>query len=119
MLRINRRPVRDGCILLWGIFSEAPGAILDLEPAQRLEHRGPDATTIAVQIADNVRHATAERALKRALPGTQIIGTADDAERAGANGQLVRNVVTIIAALALIVGGLGVMNTMAMAVLER
>ena len=67
----------------------------------------------------DVKHAVAERALKRALPGTQILGTADDAERAGANGQLVRNVVTIIAALALIVGGLGVTNTMAMAVLER
>ena len=102
-----------------GIFFEDAGAILDLPTAQRLEHRGDDATTIAVQLGPDVRHAVAERAMKRDLPGIQILGTADDASRAGANGQLVRNAVTIIAALALIVGGLGVTNTMAMAVLER
>ncbi len=48
-----------------------------------------------------------------------MIGTGDDPSRVGANGELVRKAVTIIAALALIVGGLGVTNTMAMAVLER
>jgi putative ABC transport system permease protein len=118
-LQVKRKRFTVGGIYHSGVFFEDTGAILDLATAQRLERRGADATTIAVQLADNVRHDTAEKALKRALPGTQIIGTADDAERAGANGQLVRNVVTIIAALALIVGGLGVTNTMAMAVLER
>jgi putative ABC transport system permease protein len=53
------------------------------------------------------------------VPGTQVIGTADEATRVGANGDLVRKTVDIVAALALIVGGLGVTNTMAMAVLER
>jgi putative ABC transport system permease protein len=53
------------------------------------------------------------------VPGTQVISTADEATRAGANGELVGKTVDIVAALALIVGGLGVTNTMAMAVLER
>jgi putative ABC transport system permease protein len=118
-LQVKRKRFTVNGIYHSGIFFEDTGAILDLPTAQRLAHRGADATTIAVQLADNVRHDVAEKALKGALPGTQIIGTADDASRAGANGQLVRNVVTIIAALALIVGGLGVTNTMAMAVLER
>jgi putative ABC transport system permease protein len=118
-LKVKRRSFTVNGIYHSGIFFEDTGAILDLNTAQRLARRGDDATTIAVQVAANVRHSVARKALKRALPGTQIIGTADDAERAGANGQLVRNVVTIIAALALIVGGLGVTNTMAMAVLER
>jgi putative ABC transport system permease protein len=118
-LAIKRRRFTVAGIYHSGIFFEDTGAILDLDTAQRLEHRGDDATTIAVQLAPNVRHGAAERALRRALPGTQIIGTADDAVRAGANGHLVRNAVTLIAALALIVGGLGVTNTMAMAVLER
>ena len=119
ILQVKHRRFTVNGIYHSGIFFEDTGAILDLNTAQRLEQRGADATTIAVQLADNVRHDAAEKAIKRALPGTQVIGTADDAERAGANGQLVRNVVTIIAALALIVGGLGVTNTMAMAVLER
>ena len=118
-MRVKGRPFTVRGTYHSGIFFEDTGAILDLNTAQHLEHRGADATTIAVQLATDVRHDVAERALRRALPGTQIIGTADDATRAGANGQLVRNAVTIIAALALIVGGLGVTNTMAMAVLER
>jgi putative ABC transport system permease protein len=118
-LRVKRGRFTVAGIYHSGIFFEDAGAILDLPTAQRLEHRGADATTIAVQLGPDVHHSVAERAIRRALPGTQILGTADDASRAGANGQLVRNAVTIIAALALIVGGLGVTNTMAMAVLER
>jgi putative ABC transport system permease protein len=118
-LVVKRRPFTVNGIYHSGVFFEDTGAILDLPIAQRLAHRGNDVTTVAVQLAPDVRHSTAEKALRRALPGTQIIGTPDEAERVGANGQLVRKVVTIIAALALIVGGLGVANTMAMAVMER
>jgi putative ABC transport system permease protein len=118
-LAVKRRPFTVNGIYHSGVFFEDTGAILDLPTAQRLAHRGSDVTTVAVQLAPDVRHSTAEKALRRALPGTQIIGTPDEAERVGANGQLVRKVVTIIAALALIVGGLGVANTMAMAVMER
>jgi putative ABC transport system permease protein len=118
-LAVKRRPFTVNGIYHSGVFFEDTGAILDLPTAQRLAHRGSDVTTVAVQVAPDVRHSTAEKALRRALPGTQIIGTPDEAERVGANGQLVRKVVTIIAALALIVGGLGVANTMAMAVMER
>jgi len=118
-LMVKKKPFRVTGIYHSGIFFEDTGAILDLATAQRLEHRGSDVTTVAVQLAPDARHSTAEKALRRALPGTQIIGTPDEAARAGANGQLVRKVVTIIAALALIVGGLGVANTMAMAVMER
>jgi len=118
-LVVKRRPFTVAGIYHSGIFFEDTGAILDLPTAQRMEHKAGDATTIAVQYPDNVRHDVATKALKQSLPGIQVIGTPEEATRAGANGQLVRNAVTIIAALALIVGGLGVTNTMAMAVLER
>jgi putative ABC transport system permease protein len=118
-IRIKRRPFTVSGIYHSGVFFEDAGAVIDLKVAQRLERRAADATTIAVQVAPDVRNATVAKALRRALPGTQVIGTAEEATRAGANGQLVRQTVTIIAALALIVGGLGVTNTMAMAVLER
>jgi ABC-type antimicrobial peptide transport system permease subunit len=118
-LRIKNRPFTVAGIYHSGVFFEDSGAVVDLGVAQRLEQRGADATTIAVQLAPDVHNAAAAKSLRRALPGTQVIGTADEATRAGANGQLVGKTVDIIAALALIVGGLGVTNTMAMAVLER
>jgi putative ABC transport system permease protein len=118
-LKVKRRTFTVAGIYHSGVFFEDAGAVLDLKVAQRLERRGNDATTIAVQVATDAHNATVAKALRRALPGTQVIGTAEEATRAGANGELVRKTVTIIAALALIVGGLGVTNTMAMAVLER
>jgi putative ABC transport system permease protein len=118
-LAIKRRPFTVAGIYHSGVFFEDAGAVLDIGTAQRLERRGAEATTIAVQLATDAHRSAVATELRRALPGTQVIGTADEATRAGANGELVRKTVTIIAALALIVGGLGVTNTMAMAVLER
>jgi ABC-type lipoprotein release transport system permease subunit len=102
-----------------GIFFEDTGATLDLGAAQRLEHRRGEATTIAVQLNPSVPLDSAEKSIKQSFPGITILGSADDASRVGANGELVTKAVTIIATLALILGGLGVTNTMAMAVLER
>jgi putative ABC transport system permease protein len=102
-----------------GVFFEDAGATIDLAVAQALEHRSGDATTIAVQLPPDEPQAPVEAAIRSSIPGITVIGTADDPSRIGANGELVRKAVTIIAALALIVGGLGVANTMAMAVLER
>ncbi|HXS45780.1 MAG TPA: ABC transporter permease [Solirubrobacteraceae bacterium] len=118
-LKVKRRAFTVAGVYHTGIFFEDGGAILDLPTAQRLEHRGAEATTIAVALARDAHHAATARALRRALPGTQVIGTPDEATRIGANGVLVGKTVTLIATLALIVGGLGVTNTMAMAVLER
>jgi putative ABC transport system permease protein len=118
-LNVQRRRFSVTGIYHSGIFFEDTGAMIDLQTAQRIARRPGDATTIAVELAPDARRAAVERALRRDLPGTQIIGTPDDAVRAGANGSLIRNAVRIIGALALIVGGLGVANTMAMAVLER
>jgi putative ABC transport system permease protein len=118
-MTVKRRAFTVAGVYHTGIFFEDAGAMLDLATAQRLEHRGREATTVAVALATDAHERATARALRRALPGTQVIGTADEATRVGANGVLVGKTVTLIAALALIVGGLGVTNTMAMAVLER
>ena len=90
-LQVKKRRFTVTGIYHSGVFFEDTGAILDLDTAQRLEHRG--------ERRDDRRGAARARtsgtpppsaSLKRALPGTQILGTADEAERAGANGQLVR-----------------------------
>jgi putative ABC transport system permease protein len=118
-LAIHRHKFTIAGIYHTGIFFEDGGAILDLKTAQKLEGRAGEATTIVVGFKPDVHHDAGVRQLKRQNPGITIIGNAGEAARAGANGQLIHNTVTIVAALALIVGGLGVLNTMAMAVLER
>jgi putative ABC transport system permease protein len=118
-LRISKRPFTVSGVYHTGVFFEDTGAVLPLPVAQALAHRQGDATTIAVQLATDAHNAAVKRDIKRDLPGTTVLGTGDDASRAGANGQLVKTTETIMAALALIVGGLGVANTMAMAVMER
>jgi putative ABC transport system permease protein len=102
-----------------GIFFEDIGAVLDLKTAQKLDNRVDEATTIVVNLSRDAHQAQAVASIRKANPDLTVISDAQEAARAGANGQLVHNTVTIIAALALIVGGLGVLNTMAMAVLER
>jgi putative ABC transport system permease protein len=122
---VKRQRFRVAGVYHTGIFFEDTGAVLALPVAQRLQRNrgeaaiGAGATTIAVEVKSSVTQSVAEREVRRAFPGTTIIGTGDDPSRIGANGELVHNAVEIVAALALIVGGLAVANTMAMAVLER
>jgi putative ABC transport system permease protein len=118
-LTVKKRRYTIAGIYHTGVFFEDGGAVMDLKTAQKIEHRGNDATTIVVGFKSDVHHDPAVKALKKANPELNVVGNAGEAARAGANGQLVHKTVTIVAALALIVGGLGVLNTMAMAVLER
>ena len=122
-LTVKGKRLRVAGIYHTGIFYEDGGAVLDLPVAEKL--RGPRtstvpaATTIPVEISPTTTESDAERAVRRGFSGVTIIGTNDDPSRIGANGELVQKAVDIIAALALIVGGLGVTNTLAMAVIER
>lgn len=118
-LTVRRHPFTVSGIYHSGVYFQDSGATLALGTAQRLTQRQGEATTIAVQLADGVQERSAEAAIRAGFPGTTVIGAADDPARIGTGGQLVRTAVDVIAALALIVGGLGVSNTMAMAVLER
>ena len=86
---------------------------------RRLEGRRGEATTIAVQLSPRFRAKVAAAEPRSRLPRHPIIGNPDDAVRAGANSVLLGKGEFLIAVLALIVGGIGVTNTMLMAVLER
>lgn len=125
-LTVKGHPFTVGGVYHSGILFEDTGAVLDLPVAQKLQSHdrrtaplAAGATTIAVQVPSDVSQSAAEQQIRTHFPGTTVIGTNDDPSRIGANGELVQKAVEIIAALALIVGGLGITNTMAMAVLER
>jgi putative ABC transport system permease protein len=102
-----------------GILFEDSGAILDLAAAQELMQRGGEVTNAIVRLSPGTRASEAARAIEHALPGTQAITTAQQALRAGANGTLISKAILVIVAIALVVGVIGVANTMAMAIAER
>lgn len=102
-----------------GILFEDSGAVLDLTGAQALMRRPGEATNVIVSLAPGTRADEAAKAIERALPGTQAITTAQQALRAGANGTLISKAILVIVAIALVVGVIGVANTMAMAIAER
>ena len=63
--------------------------------------------------------AQASRSITRQFPHTQVIGTPQEAARAGANGALIHNATLVIVIIALVLGAISVTNTMAMSVFER
>jgi putative ABC transport system permease protein len=102
-----------------GILFEDSGAILSLADAQRLAQRPGEETNVIVSLAAGTRAADAAKAIERRLPGTQAITTAQQALRVGANGTLIAKAILAIVAIAIVVGVIGVANTMAMAIAER
>ena len=76
-------------------------------------------TSIVVKLAPGTRPSTAEQRIATQFPGLLVISDPDEALRAGANGQLIAKIDLVIVVLALLIGGIGVMNTMLMSVIER
>lgn len=102
-----------------GQFFVDTGAMMDLRQAQSIIQRPDEVTTIAVQVAADAHTQDVRKAITAGVPGTDVIANPDEASRAGANGRLIHKTVLLLVAVALIIGGIGVANTMAMAVLER
>jgi putative ABC transport system permease protein len=102
-----------------GVAYQDSGAFVPLASAQAISGRQGEATTIPVKLDVGTRPATARQVIARRFPGILVISDAEEATRAGANGQLISKAALVIAVLALVIGGIGVMNTMLMAVIER
>lgn len=102
-----------------GILFEDSGAVLGLEEARRLTGRSAEETSVAVRLSPGVRSSAAAREIERRFPGTQAISEPGEALRVGANGTLISKAILVIVVIALIVGVIGVTNTMAMAIAER
>jgi putative ABC transport system permease protein len=118
-LTVRGRGLRVAGVYHAGIYFEDAGAVMALNQAQALVGRAGEETAIAVQLAPKARPRPTARAIERAFPGTQVISDPEEAARAGANATLISKAVLAIAVVALLIGGFSVMNTLAMAVIER
>lgn len=102
-----------------GVPFEDQGAALPLAVVERMRGRPGDATTIAVKIARGARASEVGDRLGHAFRGTVAISQPGQVSRVDTNSLLVRKAALVFATLALIIGGIAVMNTMLMAVFER
>jgi putative ABC transport system permease protein len=102
-----------------GVAYQDDGAFVPLGTAQAISARPGETTTIAVKLDPGTKPTAEQTLLKRKFPGIQVIADGEEASRAGVNGLLVSKAALVIAVLALLIGGIGVFNTMLMAVIER
>jgi putative ABC transport system permease protein len=98
---------------------EDSGAVLPLRIVERLAHRPGEITTVAVAVRPGLRARTVAARVERRFPGTVAVYEPGQAIKVDTSSRLIVDTGWIISLLALIVGGIGVTNTMAMAVVER
>lgn len=118
-LTVDHRRLRVAGTYHSGIAYQDAGAFVPLATAQTISGRQGEATSIVVKLSPATRPATARRTIAERFPGILIISDAQQATRAGVSGQLISQFGLVIVVLALVIGGIGVANTMLMAVIER
>ena len=118
-LRLSQGAFRVVGIYHAGVPFEDQGAALPLDVVERIRGRPGDATTIAVKLERGARASTVGDALGEAFPGTVSISQPGQVARVDTNSLLIRKTATLFVALALVIGGIAVMNTMLMAVFGR
>ena len=119
VLTVAQRRMQVVGVYHLGISEQDQGAFIPLSTAQAITGHTWEVTTIAVKVAPGMRLSAARRLIAERFPGLLVITDPNEALRAGANGQLIQNVTLVIVVLALLIGGIGVMNTMLMSVVER
>jgi putative ABC transport system permease protein len=117
-LRVGTRAFRVSGVFHSGDRFEDHGVVLSLPAVQALAKRPGEVTTIAVTVKPGQRPQAVASRLERRFGITAIVEPGQ-AVKVDTSSRLVVDVGWVISVLALIVGGIGVTNTMAMSVFER
>lgn len=102
-----------------GIPLEDSGVVVPLALARRLSGRTETISMIAVSIAPGYSEAQVRQQIQRSIPGTVAIGAPGELERVDTNSRIIHEAAIIVAILALALGAAVVLNTAALAVIER
>jgi putative ABC transport system permease protein len=118
-LSIDGHLLRVAGIYHSGISLEDNGIVLPLALTQRISGRPGEISIIVVLIAPGYLETTVEHAVQRAVPGTVALGDPSEVSRVDTNSRTINEAAIIIAVLAVLLGAVVVVNTMALAVIER
>jgi len=118
-LTVEHRRFRVAGVYHSGDRFEDNGAVLPLPVVQALAGRPGDVTTFGVSVQLGRRPKDVAKRLERRYPGLVAVTEPGQVVKVDTSSRLIVDTGWIFSLVALIVGGIGVTNTMAMSVVER
>ncbi len=118
-LTIHGQPLPVAGIFRSGLALEDSGVVAPLSVTQQLSGRTNEVSMVAVSVSPGYRDVDVERSVDGAIPGVVSLGDPSEVARVDTNSRVITKASIIIAVLSLLLGAVVVINTMAMAVIER